>query len=83
MAISASGIHQKDPHVSGVTNRSWAENEARATVSGGKKKPPRRVLYMMGEGGSSALRYVARVHIRQEKTTTPMGKPNDWKKEGS
>lgn len=38
---------------------------------------------MMGEGGSSALRYVARVHIRQEKTTTPMGKPNDWKKEGS
>ena len=28
-SISASGIHQKDPHVGGVT-KSWAENEARA-----------------------------------------------------
>lgn len=28
-SISSSGIHQKDPHVGGVT-KSWAENEARA-----------------------------------------------------
>jgi hypothetical protein len=50
-AISASGIHQKDPHVSGVTKSSWAENEARARQSVVKKKQAVCTVHDGGGGG--------------------------------
>jgi hypothetical protein len=82
MTISTSGIHQKDPHVSGVTKYGKGAEKRRRGWDGQDRRRTGESVYMDG-GDERALHYAALVpkfHIWQEKTSRPMDKPNDWKR---